>query len=92
MALCRYPRTLAAVKRRLLDEFPGAQPAEAATDDVRHTLWMIEQVGRMADQRKIDRWAGWVCAKAHSLGIIDRDDDALSELRLLASSDLRELP
>jgi hypothetical protein len=32
MALCRYSRTLALVKRRLLDEFPGAQPAEGASD------------------------------------------------------------
>lgn len=88
MALCHYPRTLAAVQRKLSAEFPGAQPVEGATDDVSHTLWMIEQVGRMADQAKIDRWVGWICAKAHSLGVIDRGDDALSELRLLAANDL----
>jgi hypothetical protein len=88
VALCRYPRALAAVEERLSAEFPGAQPAEGATDDVSHTLWMIEQLRRMADQGKIDRWVGWICAKAHSLGVIDRDDDALSELRLLAANDL----
>ncbi len=91
MGLCRYPRTLAAVKRRLFAQFPGVQPAEGATDDVSHTLWMIEQVGGIADQGKIDRWVGWICAKAHSLGVIDRDDDALTELRLLAANDLSEM-
>jgi len=88
VAVCRYPRTLSSVKRRLLAEFPDARPAKGATDDVSHTLWMIEQVGGMEEQRKIDRWIGWICAKAHSLGIIDRDDYELSEIRALARRDL----
>lgn len=88
MGICRYPRTLASVKRGLLAAFPEARPAEGATDDVSHTLWMIAQVGLMADQGKIDRWVGWISAKAHSLGVIDRDDDVLGELRLLCRTDL----
>jgi hypothetical protein len=84
----RYQRTLAAVRRRLLAEFPDARPGEGATDDVSHTLWMIGQISQMTDQGRIDRWAGWICAKAHSLGVIDSGDDKLSEIRALAREDL----
>jgi hypothetical protein len=49
---------------------------------------MIEHVDEIDDQGKIDRWVGWIAAKAHSLGVIDRDDDALSEMRALARRDL----
>ena len=90
MGINRYQRTLAAVRRRLLAEFPDARPAEGATDDVSHTLWMIEQISRMTDQGKIDRWSGWVCAKAHSLGVMDKEDDELSGIRGLAKSDLTQ--
>ena len=89
MPICRYPRTLSALRERLSGAFPEARPTEGATDDVRHTLWMIEQIDEIDDQGKIDRWVGWIAAKAHSLGVIDSGNDALDELRLLARSDLR---
>ena len=88
MRICSYPRTLSALRERLSKAFPEARPAEGATDDVRHTLWMIEQVDEIDDQGKIDRWVGWIAAKAHSLGIIDREDDELSDIRALARHDL----
>ena len=69
MGINRYQRTLAAVRPRLLAEFSNARPGEGATDDVSHTLWMIEQISRMTDQGRIDRRAGCICAKAHSLGV-----------------------
>lgn len=49
---------------------------------------MIDQIGSMQDQGKIDRWVGWICAKAHSLGLIDSGDEELSETRALARKDL----
>ena len=88
MSARRYPNTLSAIRERLVREFPGGKPVEGATDDVNHTLWMVEQIGHMNDQGRIDRWVGWICAKAHSLGVIDRGDDQLSETRALARSDL----
>jgi len=87
----RYQRTMGAVKAKLVEAFPGVVARKGATHDVSHTLWMIEEVRRMGDQAKIDRWVGWICAKAHSLGIIDRGDDQLSELRALARQDVLKL-
>jgi hypothetical protein len=86
----RYSCTLTAIKSRLLAAFPDARPIEGASDDVCHTLWMIEQVQSMDDQGKIGRWVGWIGAKAHSLGVIDKGDDRLTEGRSLVSEDLAE--
>jgi len=44
----------------------------------------------MKDQGKIDRWVGWIGAKVHSLGLIDKGDDRLSEARALVAGDLLE--
>ena len=84
----RYPITLRTVRDRLLRKFPNAEAVEGAADDVNHTLWMIGQVGSMEDQPKIDRWVGWIGAKAHSLGIVDSNDEQLSEIRSLVREDL----
>jgi hypothetical protein len=88
MPVLRYSVTLRTLRERLLSRFPGAEAVEGATQDVNHTLWMIEQVGHMGDQPKIDRWVGWIGAKAHSLGVIDGGDDTLAELRELIRRDL----
>jgi hypothetical protein len=49
---------------------------------------MLEQVSGIDDQGKIDRWMGWIAAKAHSLGVIDAGSDMLDDLRSLARIDL----
>ncbi|MCJ7752153.1 MAG: hypothetical protein MUQ65_13865 [Armatimonadetes bacterium] len=86
----KYTHTLTAIKNRLPAAFPNAEPIEGAGDDVSHTLWMIEQIRSMDNQGKIDRWVGWIGAKAHSLGIIDRGDNLLTEGRALVAKDLVE--
>jgi len=89
MRLCHYPRTLKIIKKRLLAKYPDALPEEGATDDVHHTLWMIEELPALRDQGKIDRWVGWIGAKAHSLGLLDVGKKKLSEARKLIESDLK---
>ena len=86
----RYTQTLGTIRCRLTDAFPDARSLEGASNDVSHTLWMIDQVTSMKDQGKIDRWVGWIGAKAHSLGLIDRADDGLTEGRSLIAADLVE--
>jgi hypothetical protein len=90
LLLCRYPRTLQVIRARLLAGFPDGQPVEGATNDVSHTLWMIEQIQSFEDQGKTDRWLGWIGAKAHSLGVIDAGDDQLTEARALVRADLAD--
>lgn len=84
----RYTQTLGTIRCRLTAAFPDARPAEGASDDISHTLWMIDQVASMEDQGKIDRWVGWIGAKAHSLGLIDSGDNRLTEGRALIAKDL----
>ena len=86
--LCYYPRTLRIIRRRLLARYPDAVAEEGARDDVHHTLWMIEQVPTFPEQGKIDRWVGWIGAKAHSLGLLDAGRQKLTEARRLVKSDL----
>ena len=87
MSLQYYQHTLATIKKRLLARYPEAAPIEGATDDVHHTLWMIEQVPSFTDQGKIDRWIGWIGAKAHSMGLIAAGDDQITEARELLNYD-----
>ncbi len=86
---CHYPHTIGVIRDRLLAAFPAAEPVRGANDDVSNTLWLIEQVSLLYDQGKVDRWIGWIGAKAHSLGLIDQGDNDLSEGRSLIVEDLR---
>lgn len=82
----RYPEVCRQVRERLLHQFPEAIPREGDENDVEHTLWMIDQIQQVLDkQGKIDRWIGWVMAKAHSLGLIN-----LSEARKWAKQDVHQ--
>ena len=89
MSACHYPHTIRVIKDRLLAAFPAAKPVRGALDDVNNTLWMMEQVSLFDDQGKVDRWIGWIGAKAHSLGLIDRGDNEVSEGAALIVEDLR---
>ena len=89
MSVCHYPHTIGIIKDRLLAAFPAAKPVQGANDDVSHTLWMMEQVSLFDDQGKVDRWIGWIGATAHSLGLIARGDNELSEGNALIVEDLR---
>ena len=83
-----YLLTCSVVKTEILNRWPYAKPIENATNDINHTLWMIERIQEMDDQRKIDRWLGWILAKAHTLGVLAHNDKKVLEIRKLVKVDL----
>lgn len=89
--ILRFSATMNEVKRRLYKKYPEGHPIEGATNDINHTLWMIDRLKKLDSQRKVVAWYNWILAKAHTLGLFDVGDDSLTEIRTMARKDVKSL-
>lgn len=83
-----YRVTLSVIETELFYRFPYARAEKSAGNDINHTLWMIDQIKHMVDQSEIDRHVGWILAKAHSLGILDQNNNENKEAKALIKIDM----
>lgn len=71
----RYPKTLALLNAKFRQKYPNTKAIEdRVTGNIGNTLWMIEQIPKMDNQDRINRWIGWIQAKAHSNHLVTLDD------------------
>lgn len=80
-----YPTNREAIRKRIRRLYPDVLPTIDEIDDVGYVLWMLDQISRMEDQRKIDRWIGCVHGIVHTLNLFE-----WKELRDLTCKDLSD--
>ncbi len=54
----RYRRSCEIFRNKILKNWPDAHAVEDSNNDIAYSLWQMEQIQTMTNQRKIDRWIG----------------------------------